>query len=154
MCRLLTASRGNYATLQRFMSENIGTTSASRWILPLLGVLTDKDLRDVSSDVLQDHLLHTPSCPKDMPDDIYARYVLNPRVDNEMLTPYKAFFVQVLSKEKRLIIRVIPTSGLCGVVKMWQLTAFGILKLFACIPKVCGNCVKPMSIHVKYSLSA
>lgn len=100
VCRLLTASRGNYATLQRFMSENIGTASASRWILPLLGVLTDKDLRDVSSDVLQDHLLHTPSCPKDMPDDIYARYVLNPRVDNEMLTPYKAFFVQVLSKEK------------------------------------------------------
>lgn len=103
MCRLLTASRGNYATLQRFMSENIGTTSASRWILPLLGVLTDKDLRDVSLDVLQDHLLHTPSCPKDMPDDIYARYVLNPRVDNEMLTPYKAFLYKCFLRKNGLL---------------------------------------------------
>lgn len=100
VCRLLTASRGNYATLQRFLSKNTGTTSASRWVLPLLEALSEKDLRDVTPDVLQDHLLHTPACSNDMPDEIYSRYVLNPRVDNEMLTPYKAFFAQVLSTEK------------------------------------------------------
>ena len=98
--RLLTASRGNYATLQHFLSENVGITPIAQWALPLLNALSEKDLRDVTLDVLQDHLLHTPARPEGMPADVYAHYVLNPRVDNEMLTPYKAFFTQVISSGK------------------------------------------------------
>lgn len=93
--RLILNSRGNYATIQRFLRQ----ATERRTALALLQAISEKDLRDVQADVLFDHLNHTPRRPDNMPADIYTHYVLNPRVDNEWLTPYKSFFAHALNEE-------------------------------------------------------
>ncbi|NCC09138.1 MAG: transglutaminase domain-containing protein [Bacteroidia bacterium] len=100
--KLLIASRGNYGTLQAFLRNRADETQR-RQAVELLKVVSAKDLRDVSLEVLEDHLLHTPALnPSASATDQlqsaerYRAYVMNPRVANEMITPYKAFFVENL----------------------------------------------------------
>ena len=83
-------SRGNHSTIETFLT-NAGKEGAER-ALALLGVVSDKDLRDISTDVLYDHYSNTAA--GDINDETYCRFILNPRVSNEMLTPYKSFFAQ------------------------------------------------------------
>ena len=79
----IVKSRGNYAEIMRFLS-NSSQNKMSRRAIELLKSITDKDLRDTPCSVLEDHLYNTPN-------DASAEYVLCPRVDNELLTPYRSF---------------------------------------------------------------
>ncbi|WP_455586729.1 transglutaminase domain-containing protein [Bacteroides sp.] len=86
--RLLIASRGNYQTLMDFLAS-AAKEGKAELALRLLDVVSDKDLRDITPDVLDDHLHYSVAgyC-----GDYYYSAILNPRVANEMLTPYKQFF--------------------------------------------------------------
>ena len=75
--------RGNHRTIQQFFNKARNKVMAQK----LLNVISDKDLRDINLDVLRDN-----EVAKTNTTDIYCRYVLCPRVENEWLTPYKAFF--------------------------------------------------------------
>lgn len=90
--QFLVASYGNHEILSQFLTQafNDGKLSLA---IRLLGVVSAKDLRDVSFDVLTDHLLNTPECSSKH----YADALLNPRVATEALTPYKEFFQRVIS---------------------------------------------------------
>ncbi len=84
------AWRGNHRTIQQFLDEAKNKVMAQK----LLEVLSEKDLRDINLDVLRDNevvLIDT--------SEIYCRYVLSPRVENEWLTPYKEFFHRELSNK-------------------------------------------------------
>ncbi len=85
--------RGNYAVIHRFLKMTKDTLKAQQ----LLEVLSEKDLRDVTLEVLLDNEL---SFSNDT-SMIYRRYVLSPRVENEWLTPYKLFFRKEMSQIKR-----------------------------------------------------
>ena len=63
--------------------------------IDLLQRISAKDLRDVRLEVLIDHMLSNVRTSA----EYFRKYVRNPRVSNEMLTPYKAFFRKVVSKE-------------------------------------------------------
>lgn len=84
---LLKASRGNWQTITDFLSTD--NASMRQILVQLLQTLTEKDLRDIGLDVLNDHA-----------DNSYMggwlnnqfEYTWNPRVANEMLKPYKKFF--------------------------------------------------------------
>ena len=54
--------------------------------LALLGVISDKDLRDTPSRVLITTLNHTEAQPD---NSLYTEYVLNPRISNELLSDYR-----------------------------------------------------------------
>ena len=56
--------------------------------------ISAKDLRDVGLEVLIDHMLSSVRTDA----ETFRNYVRNPRVSNEMLTPYKGFFKKVVSK--------------------------------------------------------
>ena len=75
------AWRGNHRTIQQFLDEAPNRLMAER----LLTVISAKDLRDIELDVLKDNQVSRVDTT-----DIYLRYVLNPRVEYEWLTPYKA----------------------------------------------------------------
>ena len=75
------AWRGNHATIKQFLDEAPNRLMAEK----LLSVLSAKDLHDVELDVLKDNQVSQVDT-----NEIYLRYVLNPRVENEWLTPYKA----------------------------------------------------------------
>ena len=82
---ILVASRGNHPEITSFLKDAAGNDRFSS-ALHMLESLTEKDLRDTPKAVLDDHLYNGPEgeCPVD--------YVLCPRVDTELLTPYRAYF--------------------------------------------------------------
>ena len=90
--RLLVASRGNYQTLMTFIAGLKDEASRKEGI-NLLQVISAKDLRDVSLDVLNDHM-NSIVC-QDV--EMFRKYIRNPRVANEMIIPYKQFFAKEIS---------------------------------------------------------
>lgn len=80
----MVASRGNYSELLRFMRE----VSPERRALAmnLLGVIAEKDLQDTPADVL---LSHVEGDGRDVSNPYFTEYILNPRVQNELLTAYR-----------------------------------------------------------------
>lgn len=87
--KYLIGSRGNWEEIERFLRETPADKREMAMIL--LGEISAKDLRDTPAAVLSDHLNNTP-----VSDHVwFNQYVLNPRVANELLTPYKA----VIGKE-------------------------------------------------------
>jgi len=91
VAKVMSAARGNHAVIERFLTDAAPAHRAKA--LTLLMQLEEKDLNDVTLDVLADHL--------STPDDgspLFTRYVFNPRVDTEMLTPYKQFFAEAIGE--------------------------------------------------------
>ena len=93
--KLLVASRGNHGILCDFMAR-LRSDKSKKGGIDLLQRISAKDLRDVSLEVLIDHMLSRVRTNA----EYFRKYVRNPRVSNEMLTPYKAFFGKVVPKEE------------------------------------------------------
>ena len=96
----LRESRGNYRTIIDFA----GSIKAEKksWVFPLLWAVSTKDLRDISFDVLMDNIsnsVYRGNSGNDL--EFFRRYLLNPRVDNEMLRPYKGFLQSKFDKSFR-----------------------------------------------------
>lgn len=94
----LVASRGNREVISQFLlgaQENRMEKKA----VDLLSVISAKDLRDVSAEVLNDHLNNSPQEIADTA--LYTTCVLNPRVGNEMIGPYKSYFREVVPAADR-----------------------------------------------------
>lgn len=81
---ILVASRGNHKEIASFINEAARKDRLSS-ALHLLESLTEKDLRDTPKYVLDDHLYNAPS------GDCSVEYELCPRVDTELLTPYRGY---------------------------------------------------------------
>lgn len=92
--KILVASRGNHRTIRDFMNR-LRSDKSKKGGIDLLQQISAKDLRDVSLEVLIDHMQSSMRTSA----DAFCRYVRNPRVSNEMLTPYKRFFGKVVPKE-------------------------------------------------------
>lgn len=92
VAHLLVASRGNHSTLTDFLAA-AAKKGKSSLAIGLLNVISAKDLRDVTPEVLNDHFAHslTDDC-----GEYCVSAILNPRVANEMLTPYKKFFQKAI----------------------------------------------------------
>lgn len=83
---LLAKSRGNHAVISRFLGDYPQSKS-----LKLLNSLTDKDLTDVTYDVLADHVQADVDTT-----DFAARHIMSPRVALEELTPYRVRLRQLI----------------------------------------------------------
>lgn len=81
---LLRRARGNWETLRAFL-DGEGAPRRER----LVRTLSDKDLRDVTLETLEDHFTNLPPCPAGLPEDIYWTYVACPRAALEALTPWR-----------------------------------------------------------------
>ncbi len=80
---LLKAARGNSSVIAAFLERS---DDPRRELL--VRSLSDKDLRDVTPDVLEDHLQNTPPAGN-LPEELYVPYVLCPRIELEPLTPWR-----------------------------------------------------------------
>ena len=103
--KLLIGSRGNYQTIEDFLSQASDKNAA----IDLLQRISAKDLRDVSGDVLTDHFTNSIKCDG-VDEETFSQYVRNPRVANEMITPYKAFFQKAISEADANAYREDPTK--------------------------------------------
>ncbi|PWD97878.1 transglutaminase domain-containing protein [Marinilabilia rubra] len=88
---LFEASRGNWPVVRRFL-EYAGGANLEKAMM-LLDVIAMKDRRDTPLKVLIDHLDYSAN-PLKYPDEIYQKYVFNPRIHNELLSAYKKDFQQ------------------------------------------------------------
>ena len=86
---IMAKSWGNYQTITNFV-DYARESGREEEAYKILGVISDKDLRDVTLDVLIDCVETFPETSQN--DDFYYKYIVNPRVSNEMLRPYRAEF--------------------------------------------------------------
>lgn len=101
LCRIIEKSWGNYQTLSDFVKYAQGKNQEIKAV-ELLSNISDKDLRDVSLEVLKDHFEHTPDLTSSivsMPTELYGKFILNPRVSNEMIVPYRKAFSEFFPKD-------------------------------------------------------
>ena len=86
---LMIKARANHHVLRDFLKSQLDEEACRK----LLGTLSDKDLRDVTAEVLADHF----SGRSLQADTLWLEYVASPRVSNEMLTPWRATLTQAFS---------------------------------------------------------
>jgi len=86
LAKVLTDSRGNHRVVKEFLT---GLDKADRERgLRLLEVIAEKDRSDIPLEILRDHMATKEG--SDSP--LYAEYILNPRVGNEMTEAYRKYF--------------------------------------------------------------
>ena len=92
---LIEKSWGNYQTILDFIAY-AEKNDKRQMAINLLKEISDKDLRDVTMDVLVDNLDYTVEGE----GEIYNAYILNPRVSSEMIRPYKQELSNYFNKEQ------------------------------------------------------
>ncbi|KRG12609.1 transglutaminase domain-containing protein [Lederbergia galactosidilytica] len=93
---ILKKARGNSHEIAAFLKEY--SKLYKEWSLRLLEVLNEKDLTDTCRPTLADHLIQAmivkDSILPELDDEFFAQYILRPRVDFEMLTSYRSYFLK------------------------------------------------------------
>lgn len=84
--KMLKASMGNYRSIASFIGQ---AGSDADLAMRILDNISEKDLRDTPAEVLRDHLVNAPDPPAGFDYSLYDKYVLSPRVDNELLSPFR-----------------------------------------------------------------
>ena len=94
---------GNYQTIADFVKYAQDKQQEIKAV-NLLSNISDKDLRDISLEVLKDHLDHTPGLEQSiisMPPEHYEQYILSPRISNEMIVPWRQALAGFFPEEER-----------------------------------------------------
>ena len=95
MISFVEKSWGNHRTIIEFY-KYAAKNNKRQMAIDLLSEISDKDLRDVSLVVLKDNLDNSVKGK----GEIYNAYILNPRVSNEMLRPYKKELASYFNREQ------------------------------------------------------
>ncbi len=86
----IVRSYGNHDEIIKFLNQCPKNLHAEAVLL--LNAISEKDLRDVTSSILLDHLLEAPSTKNTgLSLDIYANYILNGRILTENLVAWRSF---------------------------------------------------------------
>jgi transglutaminase-like putative cysteine protease len=97
---IIKRSMGNCRTIAGFISKSPSSGNPSA--IELLKVITDKDLRDITEDVLSDHLnnVRPPvETGNSANNEIYNKYILNPRIANEKIVAWRGYFLRSLPED-------------------------------------------------------
>ncbi len=89
---IMKKSRGNHAVIAKFLHSL--PASAINKAIKLLESVSDKDLTDIPEEVLQDHIK-----AEDNGNELFAPYVMSPRIASEELTSFRSFFRTVFNAE-------------------------------------------------------
>jgi hypothetical protein len=95
--KIVERSMGNYREIIRFLS--VTADSLKKPAVEMLQILADKDLRDTKETTLSDHLrncVYTPEFADKKGDGFFIRYILNPRIANEIIVPWRSYFRKIL----------------------------------------------------------
>ncbi|MDX2414294.1 MAG: hypothetical protein QNK33_03805, partial [Bacteroidales bacterium] len=105
---ILSRAMGNYKEILKFLQMAAPDTRLDA--IALLNIVADKDLRDTRADVLFDHLLNARkfdiSCYS---EEIFLNYILNPRIANEIISPWRAYIQAQQNTETIESFRTDPT---------------------------------------------
>ncbi len=96
---MIHKSYGNWDEISRFLENN--SAKYRHYILPFLGQISDKDFSDTKAAILTDHLTVAMDEARSsgIPEDIFVKYVLAPRMSIEFLTPWRSFLKKSLGDQ-------------------------------------------------------
>ena len=99
LMRIFRLSYGNWRETIDYLEGSQANTR--KMLLPLTDVVSAKDLSDSKASLLSDHLRQSMATAKaeDVASELFVKYVLSPRVDNEMLSPWRSFLTSNLGSE-------------------------------------------------------
>ncbi len=104
----LIKSRGNWKEIEQFLIE-ASYLKEQKTALILLEKLSEKDLRDTKANILSEHLKYALNYKNDKIDEeIFYNYVLNPRVEFEMLKTYRELIISSLDSATNVDLRNNP----------------------------------------------
>ncbi|MFC4101578.1 transglutaminase domain-containing protein [Paenibacillus xanthanilyticus] len=103
---LLRKARGNGREIAAFIEESAAPYGI--WTLRLLESLNEKDLIDANRSTLLDHLEGALAVRGELQDEVFERYVLCPRVQYEMIVPYKRYFQEAFTAAEAEAFRADP----------------------------------------------
>jgi len=96
----LSQSKGNYSEIVNYLEQ--AQKMDSKFTLDLLGQIANKDLRDGESKVLLSHLRNSQNYSNYLEknqQDLFVKYVLNPRIEYEKLVAYKSYLQNAFGKD-------------------------------------------------------
>lgn len=88
-----------YGEKEKFLSMDLGER-AEKWKNPLLEILPEKDHRDLNAEILCSHVIHAMQFEDKYEQDIFLKYILNPRIDWEFLTDYRPAILARFSEKQ------------------------------------------------------
>lgn len=97
--QIMNKSYGNHQDITTFIKHGI-QTSNKNLILPLLYVVSEKDLRDAAHTTLFDHLANVLNQKplESLTLQQFTDDILNPRIANEILSPWRSFLFNKMKK--------------------------------------------------------
>ncbi len=96
IAELISLSNGNHAEIEKFLKSDCANLKHR---VMILCSLDKKDLSDISSEILEEHLTCSLQYEGKYEKEIYQSYVLCPRVYYEMISPYRQFIINYFDKE-------------------------------------------------------
>ena len=102
VAQVLVASRGNHSEISAFLAQ-AAAAGRGEQALDLLLAIAEKDLRDTPSCVLDDHLFSTEAGAD-------VAKVLCPRVDTELLRPFRAYFHENIPQSLADMVKTDPAA--------------------------------------------
>lgn len=96
--KFLSAAQGNWKDIRSFIEDE----KDNSYLIPFLNVLSEKDLRDTPTEYMKDHLNNGLAfgVKEGTPSDMIAEYILSPRIDRELITPWRGKIHSVVNEEK------------------------------------------------------
>ncbi len=91
--KILARSYGNWKDISEYISQY----GSRPYAIDLLQSLYEKDLRDISKEVLEDHFLNTSTQPIPLDVDIFTSSILSPRISNEMIRPWRGYLIKAFN---------------------------------------------------------
>lgn len=104
---VLRKARGNSKEIYIYLLER--STEYVEWPLIMLESMNEKDLIDTFRPALDDHLIGSLRHRGDLPEEIFIKYVLCPRVLHEMIVPYRSYFQNVFNELESSVYRADPS---------------------------------------------
>lgn len=97
--KALIKSKGNYNEIERFLNDSKYDLDDK---IGILKVLLDKDYLDITKEKLDSHIKYSTVYKGKYPEDIYQKYIMNPRIYYENITDYRKFILDYFSHEDKL----------------------------------------------------
>lgn len=103
----LENSKGNYEEMQKFLNAK---TPHVLWKKALLDQLSYKDFRDCKGEVLLEHLDEACVWSHTVPQEIFANYILNPRISREQQSAYRKAIREFFTEKQKSQFQKDPTE--------------------------------------------
>lgn len=92
----------------RFLSN--GTKQELPWKREMINIISEKDRDDISEEVLVDSFTRSISFKDEWDREIFVSYVQNPRIEDEVLSPFRREILDFLGEDERKSFKRNPVS--------------------------------------------